>query len=77
MALLPLLQGRIEIPDLWIEGPDVLLERDASGRGNWLAAPPLVQAGATPSVPRARMPVVVGRGAGGAAAGGGGGATWS
>jgi uncharacterized protein involved in outer membrane biogenesis len=35
VALLPLLSGRVEVRTLTIEGADVLLERDASGRGNW------------------------------------------
>jgi AsmA protein len=61
VALLPLLQGRIEIPGLWIEGPDALLERDSSGRGNWLppVAPPAAAMPVPVPVPRARMPVVV------------------
>jgi uncharacterized protein involved in outer membrane biogenesis len=32
----PLLQGRVEIVRLVLSGVDVLLERDAEGRGNWL-----------------------------------------
>jgi uncharacterized protein involved in outer membrane biogenesis len=35
LALLPLLERRIEISDILLEQVDVLLERDAEGRGNW------------------------------------------
>lgn len=38
VALRPLLGGRIHILRIDIEGADVLLETDASGRGNWLFA---------------------------------------
>lgn len=36
LALLPLLSGRVEIEHLGITGADVLLERDAAGRPNWV-----------------------------------------
>ncbi len=35
VALLPLLLGRVEIKRLALIGPDILLETDEQGRGNW------------------------------------------
>lgn len=35
VALLPLLLGRVEITRLALIGPDILLETDEQGRGNW------------------------------------------
>lgn len=35
VALLPLLSGRVEINRLVLVGPDILLETDEKGRGNW------------------------------------------
>lgn len=35
LALWPLLHGVVAIHRLGLDGPDVLLERDAAGRGNW------------------------------------------
>lgn len=35
VALLPLLLGRVEITHLALIGPDILLETDEQGRGNW------------------------------------------
>jgi uncharacterized protein involved in outer membrane biogenesis len=48
VALLPLLSGRVEIGRLDLEQPDVLLETDAAGHGNWQLAPP---AAAKPTAP--------------------------
>ena len=60
LALLPLLSGRVEIRSVTLERPDILLERDAAGRGNWLppAAPP-PSAPAPPSAPSPRMAIEV------------------
>ena len=38
LALWPLLWGRPEIQQILIDAPDILLERDDVGRGNWLIA---------------------------------------
>lgn len=38
--LMPLLGGQVRLRAVRLEGADVLLERDASGRGNWLRPPP-------------------------------------
>ncbi|MCC7427985.1 MAG: AsmA family protein [Alphaproteobacteria bacterium] len=39
VAVLPLLGRRVEIKRLVLVEPDILLETDAQGRGNWLMAP--------------------------------------
>lgn len=39
IELLPLLQGEIRIPRVRIEGVEVSLETDASGKGNWVLQP--------------------------------------
>ena len=39
IALLPMLQHRLEIQDLVLRHPNVLLERTADGRANWLFQP--------------------------------------
>jgi uncharacterized protein involved in outer membrane biogenesis len=48
VSLLPLLSGRVEVVRLVLEKPDILLETDASGTGNWVftpsAAPPAAPA---------------------------------
>ena len=36
ISLLPLLRGRVVVPDLHLEAPDVNLEQDAQGRKNWV-----------------------------------------
>ena len=50
VALLPLLSGRAEVA-VTLARPEVMLERDAAGRGNWQA--PAAVAGAAPSTPGA------------------------
>ena len=50
VALLPLLSGRVEVA-VTLARPEVMLERDAAGRGNWQA--PAAVAGAAPSTPGA------------------------
>ena len=37
LGLWPLLRGRVEIRRVGLDGPDILLERDARGQGNWQA----------------------------------------
>jgi uncharacterized protein involved in outer membrane biogenesis len=50
VALLPFLQHRIDIQNLVLRGPSILLERTADGRPNWLfQRQGSVQAGAAPS----------------------------
>ena len=63
-GLVPGLSGRFEVRGVTIEGADVLLERDAQGRGNWSlpAGPPVGGAGAGVGAGAgARAPVSVGR----------------
>src|SRR6267143_894548 len=36
IALLPLLRGRVVVPKMHLQRPEVFLERDAEGRKNWL-----------------------------------------
>ncbi len=57
VALWPLLQGRIEIPSVSVIGPDLRLERDAAGRGNWQVPP--APPGTAPSTPRPRTEALV------------------
>ncbi len=56
LALWPLLQGRIEIIRLVLVHPDVMLETDAAGNGNWHLSPAAVRQasapGATPAAAR-------------------------
>ena len=40
IEIAPLLQGEIRIPRVHIEGVEVSLETDASGKGNWVLQPP-------------------------------------
>ncbi len=62
VALLPLLSRRVEVRRVVLVAPDVLLERDAAGRPNWVfsaAAPePATAPAAAPAAPR--MEVAVG-----------------
>ncbi len=39
VALLPLLSGEVRVDSLMLAAPDLLLERDAAGRGNWQFQP--------------------------------------
>ncbi len=62
VAVLPLLQGRIELPGLWIDDPDIRLERNAAGLANWVAAPPSnSDAAPSPSPQHSHTPVEIGR----------------
>jgi len=36
IAVLPLLRGRVVVPKMHLQRPEVFLERDAEGRKNWL-----------------------------------------
>lgn len=55
IALVPLLRGKVEIRSLTLIEPDVLLETDATGKGNWTFEPskpdPTPPSGASPSAP--------------------------
>jgi uncharacterized protein involved in outer membrane biogenesis len=52
LALWPLLQGRIELGTVAIDGVDLLLETDRTGRGNWQPTPgPGKATGAPPAPP--------------------------
>lgn len=44
-ALLPLIGGKVEIRELDLVRPDILLETDAQGRGNWEFEKPAAQGG--------------------------------
>ncbi len=54
LALLPLLQHRLEVDHVTLVQPDVLLETNAAGRGNWLFSrePPPVSGGRPPGANR-------------------------
>jgi uncharacterized protein involved in outer membrane biogenesis len=54
VALWPLLAGRVEIRRILLDAPDLLLERDADGRGNWSLARPAAPPG--PAAPVAPAP---------------------
>jgi uncharacterized protein involved in outer membrane biogenesis len=58
VALLPMLQHRLEIQDLVLRHPAVLLERTADGRPNWLFQP------GTPAAAAGPQPLTVDTGAG-------------
>lgn len=45
VALLPLLSGEIAVRRLTLVGPDILLETDPQGRGNWAPTAPAEKAG--------------------------------
>ncbi|MBO1073837.1 AsmA family protein [Roseomonas marmotae] len=49
LALLPLFSRRLDFQQVTLIGPDLLLERDAEGQGNWIFAPPLRDAPARPA----------------------------
>lgn len=60
LALWPLLAGRVEIRRILLDAPDLLLERDAEGRGNWSLARPAAPPGpATPSPGRPATRTVI------------------
>ena len=59
LALLPLLWGRVEIASATLVPPDILLETDGSGRGNWQFQRPTAAAGPSTSKPRPRAARVV------------------
>ena len=49
LALLPLLSRHVALEQVTLIDPDLLLERDATGRGNWLFGPPRAPAAPTPA----------------------------
>ncbi|MDR3435149.1 AsmA family protein [Telmatospirillum sp.] len=49
LKLLPLLAGNVEIDSFILTNPAVALEIDATGRANWLFAPPSVETAPAPS----------------------------
>lgn len=51
VALLPLLTGVVVIHDITLDQADILLERDASGRANWLVPPVPPSAAPAPAAP--------------------------
>lgn len=53
IAVLPLLSGHLRVTRLILIRPDILLETDAAGRGNWRLAPPARPAVASPGQPSA------------------------
>jgi uncharacterized protein involved in outer membrane biogenesis len=61
IALLPLLSRRVEVRRLFLDGPDLLLERDAAGTPNWLAEahPPAPGAAPAPTEPPAAAPMAL------------------
>jgi AsmA protein len=68
LALLPLLSRRVEVRRVLLDGPDLLLERDAGGRPNWEFAPrpgpepepaPSSASPAPPAVPAASRPAEI------------------
>ncbi len=65
VAFWPLLTGHVDLTDLTLIHPDIILERDANGRGNWLMAPveraptaasSSADSGGTPAAPRPAGP---------------------
>ncbi len=59
LALVPLLRGQVEITTATLVGPDILLERDAAGRPNWVFQQPL-SAPSAPAPKARRQRMVVG-----------------
>lgn len=51
LGLWPLLQGRVAIASVELQGVDLLLETDKSGAGNWVFSPPGASAPSAPSAP--------------------------
>jgi AsmA protein len=57
VAVLPLLSGRVQINRIVLVRPDILLETDAEGRGNWeIAAPAAAPASAPQPAPQGQAP---------------------
>jgi uncharacterized protein involved in outer membrane biogenesis len=62
VALLPLLSRRVEVESVTLDRPDILLETDAQGVGNWQFEHPAAASGpASPSVHRPRAVVALHR----------------
>jgi len=57
VALLPLLQRRVEIESVTLVQPDILIETDAGGRGNWVFARPVSVPSAASSPPASRTEI--------------------
>jgi AsmA family protein len=57
LHLLPLLSGKVEIDRLVLDGADILLETDKSGRGNWVFDVP-DSAAATTAAPGSEPPLL-------------------
>ncbi len=56
VELLPLITGDVRVRRLILVAPDILLETDAQGRGNWMFAGPGAQTPATPPAAKAGAP---------------------
>jgi uncharacterized protein involved in outer membrane biogenesis len=56
IALLPLLAGEVDIVRLDLVRPDLLLETDAAGRGNWRFAPAPPATTSAPAAPKSAAP---------------------
>ncbi len=52
VALLPLASGQVRVRSIRLDRPDVRLERDAAGRGNWMPPAATAPPAATPATPR-------------------------
>jgi uncharacterized protein involved in outer membrane biogenesis len=53
LALIPLFSRRVAFEQVTLIEPDLLVERDAQGRGNWVFAPPPPAAAPKPATPAA------------------------
>ncbi len=60
VAVLPLLQGRVELRRVQLEGSDIQLERNATGQGNWERRVVAPQPDATPAPSKPRAEPVLG-----------------
>jgi AsmA protein len=56
VAVLPLLSGRVQINRIVLVRPDILLETDAEGRGNWEIAAPAQPQPSPPAQPQGQAP---------------------
>jgi uncharacterized protein involved in outer membrane biogenesis len=56
VAVLPLLSGRVQINRIVLVRPDILLETDAEGRGNWEIAAPAAPAAPPQAAPQGQAP---------------------